>query len=366
MDRSSLVHKIDILQAGLICDKRNRKVINRPAVNAIVDELLSINKHVYLCGIESIMNQRFNVITREWEKFRTIRFHQSLTYYGVYFRTLMNGNIVAISEHLFYQEIDLSTPNLGVSERRPYFGQLDEDARLQKNPDESDNILNLKDDWEEHEWIQPIVHLHDDVYICFDGPFFKEFFEVDLSTGKIISTDTDPDPDTDDHNERFLYVIGTYHDLGDKTCLLVADREIIPPKPRVYLHIDAEDRSIIGKLPDPFAGALDHEGEGYALMQDGSLFTVGGRIAVRDGPFVVTNDCYRLNVKEKRWYRLANAPIMMEQSNIVCLPDGDMFVVAYTGDDYKWMIYHTPTNTWSDANDMPEMDDNMREIVLAL
>ena len=359
---SQFKEKLYQLQIQLLCDKPRRKTISRPALDAIVNASSAIH-YVYVCTRGFIMDHRFNIATRKWERHVEIPTHPSFVHVFCMFRTLSNGNIVEVSRYGFYKEIDPSSVDTNTS-HPPYFGELEEDAGRV----DEDLKLNLKDDWELHESVEAMVHLHDDVYMIFSNAVFTEYYEVDLSTGEVIFNDHDNGPVTTPANERFLYVSAEYCDLGDGTCLMKVERDVTPPHPITFMHVDARPghMDIINRLSSPFNHVFDHEGEGYALMNDGYLFTVGGRsqhTAASD--FVKTNECLKLDVKNNRWITLAPAPITMEQSIIVCLPDGDMFVICYDGNKYLWLIYHTQTDTWSDADDIPDMNhDNIEALVL--
>ena len=93
MDDASFRGKLERLQVSLLCDRRLRRVINRPAFDAILN--VANKSHVYLCARDGIMDYRFNIATRTWKEYRQIPLHASFDHSARMYRGLTNGNIVA-------------------------------------------------------------------------------------------------------------------------------------------------------------------------------------------------------------------------------------------------------------------------------
>jgi hypothetical protein len=353
-EKQILARKFDILQTDLLCDRRKgRKVAPFEFITTLLETAFkSLPKYMYVCIEGEVMGRRFNMEDYTWGN-AIVNELPSRNLEAV--RGLSDGRLVAICSTCWFVWVNPETEQLMQSH---YFGQEDEERRAALG--DRTNMHELKYRHDDRPEIFAVVHLHDDVYACFDNIFFRTYIEVDFATGNIVAYEEADDDTYDarvDANEAYIEfgnVSSTYYDIGGGKCLLASNtHDPNGGSETKFIVIDVRSKTF-KEIPSPYERFVEVEGDSYVGMKDGRIFGMMGMFRHTGGAgndWDPTAHGFIFDPTTNRWSVIPDAPRKIEKCYTALLPRGDIMVVSFDQVD-DCMIYHTAFDRWT-AGKMP-------------
>jgi len=360
---ADLIDTLNRFQTLLLADEHvgGQKIIPKDAIESIVESFGNeLSMRVFFVCNAFVGSMRYNLVKGGWEKETPILVYRRDAPELIGVKVLQDKKIALLYTECRLIVVDPEDPNKPI--KLEFLGGSD--------PDDTHHLSTYYDERPE---LFAAVSIGPNKVAVFDNILKHNYLETDLSTGKIFTFEMGGQYESEDEDEgeedlpenggyrRFAHTYHDFYDIGFGRCLLVADAE--DDMPRTYIVLDVR----LGRLttiPTPFPEQDAVYDDQYVGMSDGSIFAVGG--TMHDGNrYVSSARCSKFDLSTGRWTRLADAPIPLDTSAIVLLPNGDIMVVTVwpTGD--KMLIYHPPTDTWTMAESkFADMETGARLVVV--
>jgi hypothetical protein len=314
--------KFDALQVALLSEEtRGNKSLPKEAVEAICNEIVPhLPWYVYIFESDDIIRWRVNVGTMTFEKVKSL---DVSTQHGYRAFGMTNGDILVLYYNATYIKINRTTgmrtrlKKVHLGDMPPSFLHVDRLTRVS----------------------------HDsDVFVSFSDIFMQQYYEIDLSTCRVIRFGTRPQPDPM-LASRFTLIGYEFYKVGRGRSLLKKEGTIEPPVPTRLVLLDVRTKNYT-EIPSPFeAGDTNYRGDSYAEMHDGSIMMYGGWLS--DDPDETTLITRKLDVGTMTWSDIATIPknghdvfssLLPNDHVLIVFEDGDSNLTAYAYDPHgdKW------------------------------